>query len=802
MTHFTASAHVMMDETPGDSSEQSTGAASRPRGAPAAVLSRGMSLGRYVVLEPLGHGGMGVVYAAFDPQLDRKVALKLVRPDVRYGALEDRRSRLLKEAQVLARLSHPNVVAVHDVGTFSDQVFIAMEFMAGGSLTNWLKQPRAWREVLERFLEAGEGLAVAHRLGIVHRDFKPDNVMLDGTGVAHVTDFGLAWTQDSTAPRHGGTGGYMAPEQRERQAVSAASDQFSFCVSLHRALAGEPPFIPAEDVKGGPRPFPAGNPTPQWIRRALARGLAAEPTQRFPSMEALLLALKDDPAAQRRRALATSGVVLSLVGALGAPAYFALRETPRQRAQRECVEAVQREAADLWGPERVAAMHQAFSTADPQRGPDTFARVEPRVAPEVRAWAQAASAQCAVDTSTSAARALDGCLASRRRVLHSLVDLFHHPDAEVLDNAVTTVALEMSPVASCRSTPAPLPPPEAVEEDTDAPSAERRLSSEELQALLGTARVMRAAGKYPEAISDALRCAALAEEAHQGQLQAEAQLLAGLLFSDLRRLDAEDALRKAITVSEAAGADEERARAWVALAGWYAQRNKLQEAREASQQAEAVVLRLGRPDLLEAERLTQLGTLYSYGGEREKAREAFDAALALRKRHLPDDHPLVLSALANRAGQLPRSPDDDEVAEAVGDLQTVLATSIRVFGEAHPQTALAEYQLGRALLIAGDYDAALQQLSRAAQSSEGQVESDPVRVGRVHTALSRAFSALGRWQEAVREGERGAQLLVDGSAPDEEVEAEVRRLLSFCEANPCHPDQSTRLKQMWEALGH
>lgn len=787
----------MMEETPGDSSERSAGP-ERPRGAPPHQLTRGMSLGRYVVLEPLGHGGMGVVYAAFDPQLDRKVALKLVRPDTRYGNLEDRRARLLKEAQVLARLSHPNVVAVHDLGTFSDQVFIAMEFVGGGSLAEWLSTPRDWRLVLQRFLEAGEGLAAAHRQGVVHLDFKPDNVLLDEAGVAHVTDFGLAWTQGVGRFRGGGTNSYKAPEQRalDGPSVSAASDQFSFCVSLHRALAKEPPFVPPDAVSGEPRPFPAGNPTPVWIRRALARGLSADPGKRYPSMDALLSALRQDPAARRRRALAQAGVALALVTAGAVPLALALRESPRERAQRECVEAARRDADALWGDARVAAMRAAFQAVDAQKGPATFDRVLPRVAPEARAWADATAAQCLVPPDSPTAAATARCLASRRRVLSSLSGLFHQPDAEVLENAATTVILEVLPVASCRLTQAPTPPGAPDTPDTPAPN-------EDLDGLLGNARVLRAAGKYPEAISDALRCATLAEAARDGHRQAEAQLLAGQLFADLRRLDAEDALRRAVALADAVGDDEGRAEAWLALAGWYAQRNRMDLAKDATQQADAVVARVGRPDLLEAALHAQQGTVWAYAGDSEKARQAFDTALSLRRRHLAEEHPLVLTALASRATQLPRTPSPAQLAEAIGDLEAVRATSARVFGAGHPQTVLAESQLGRVLLVGRDFEGARVRLAHAVALAAPQEQSDPIRLGRLHAALSRALAGLGRWPEAVDTAERGAQLLEAGDAPEDELEAELVRLRTTCDTRwACPPAQRERIEQLWEALGH
>jgi serine/threonine protein kinase len=162
-------------------------------------LQRGATLGRYVLLEKLGAGGMGEVFAAYDPQLDRKVALKLLRG----GALsaEEGKARLLREAQAMARLQHPNVIAVHDVGVFGERVFIAMEYVEGETLADWLRGARTWDEVVRVFVQAGSGLAAAHRAGLVHRDFKPDNVLLGADLRPRVVDFGLARQSDRKSTR-------------------------------------------------------------------------------------------------------------------------------------------------------------------------------------------------------------------------------------------------------------------------------------------------------------------------------------------------------------------------------------------------------------------------------------------------------------------------------------------------------------------------------------------------------------------------------------------------------------------------
>ena len=163
--------------------------ASAPAAARASVAAPERA-GRYLLIEEIGSGAMGTVHAAYDPQLDRKIALKLLRPE--RGADREFCARMLREAQALAKLSHPNVVAVYDAGTFGDQVFIAMDFIRGATLREWLAARRPWRERLEMFLQAGRGLAAAHAVGLIHRDFKPDNVLVGDDGRARVVDFGLA----------------------------------------------------------------------------------------------------------------------------------------------------------------------------------------------------------------------------------------------------------------------------------------------------------------------------------------------------------------------------------------------------------------------------------------------------------------------------------------------------------------------------------------------------------------------------------------------------------------------------------
>jgi tetratricopeptide (TPR) repeat protein/predicted Ser/Thr protein kinase len=312
--------------------------------AEAIPLARGALVGRYVVLEPLGAGGMGLVYASYDGELDRKVALKILRPG---STADDLRARVQREAQALARLNHPNVITIYEVGTFQEQLFLSMELVEGATLRDWLhEKKRKLQEVLDVFLQAGNGLAAAHRAGVVHRDFKPDNVMVGKDGRVRVTDFGVArldgrYSEEvtlpgGTSPAHEsltasgtviGSPAYMAPEQMAGKPADARADIFSFCVTLYEALYGERPFaghtldqVRIAVASGSVRPAPSGAHVPSRVRRELLRGLANDREKRFASMDELLRALRKESVRWRRALLISLGAVAAL--ALG---YLALR---------------------------------------------------------------------------------------------------------------------------------------------------------------------------------------------------------------------------------------------------------------------------------------------------------------------------------------------------------------------------------------------------------------------------------------------------------------------------------------------
>jgi tRNA A-37 threonylcarbamoyl transferase component Bud32 len=353
------------------------------------------SIGRYEVLRRIGEGGMGLIFEARDPELDRKVAIKLVRPAL-HERSDDARARLLREAQTLAKITHPNVIHVYEVGTFGEQVYVAMEFVDGLTLRDWQwKEHVSWRAILDAYVAAGRGLAAAHARGMVHRDFKPDNVLITADAKVRVIDFGLARgggvgpdpddladtardvdlvaaeTVDIAQPmtrltKTGailGTPAYMAPEQHHGCPADGRTDQFSFCVALYEALYGMRPFAgktyPAlvrNVLDGRVEEEPRFVEVPPWIRRALLRGLSVEPGDRFATMDALIDELRADPRTRTRRRGLVAGVLA--LGVVGTGVWSSVERARDVRHERD---ALRRELGQRRLDERREAQRDAAS---------------------------------------------------------------------------------------------------------------------------------------------------------------------------------------------------------------------------------------------------------------------------------------------------------------------------------------------------------------------------------------------------------------------------------------------------------
>lgn len=356
------------------------GSAAMPNGDDQSIAESAPNhFGRFVFLRLIGQGGMGRVYAAYDEDLDRKVALKVLQEIGGIGA--EQNARILREAQAMARLAHPNVVHIYEVGEVDDKLFIAMEFVEGGTLTEWQRSSqRAWEDIIRLYRAAGEGLLAAHEAGLVHRDFKPDNVLLGRDGRPRVADFGLARTDNPAEASLSrsqslafpdiqqakpdpllkrpltisgaiiGTPAYMSPEQYCGEPTDARSDQFSFCVALYEAIYGEVPFggetlaeLSANVIAGRFKPLTDPEGVPSQILRALRRGMALEPAQRFSSMAELLMALdidsQRDPSGvpQARRIFTYVFLAFILAVIVGPVSLYGRQELPVQEMLKSAV---------------------------------------------------------------------------------------------------------------------------------------------------------------------------------------------------------------------------------------------------------------------------------------------------------------------------------------------------------------------------------------------------------------------------------------------------------------------------------
>lgn len=377
-------------------------------GMPERMLGR--RAGRYVLRDIIASGGSGFVYLATDVALQRTVALKLIVPPASVDT-QLAREFLLVEAQAVARIDHPHVVKVHDIGELDDMVFLAMEFVEGQNLRQWQRRARrGWREVLDVYAQARSGLAAAHAAGVVHRDVKPANIMLGDDGRVRVLDFGLAVPAvepganqvtskggpedvDDVDSHPEGTPAYMAPEQLRGRVVDARSDQFSFCVALYEALYGRLPFPGAGTpeyvecrARGEIQPPTTASRVPAWLFPIVARGLAPDPAARHADLDALGKAIVEHRRRAQRRLLAVAATLwLAVVGSMSWHTHS---------AQAKLCDAWVARADDAWNDTRSAEIDSAFAATGL-----TYARATARdtidaLADQRGAWQQATRRAC------------------------------------------------------------------------------------------------------------------------------------------------------------------------------------------------------------------------------------------------------------------------------------------------------------------------------------------------------------------------------------------------------------------------
>jgi tetratricopeptide (TPR) repeat protein/predicted Ser/Thr protein kinase len=643
-------------------------------------IDRGDIVGRYVVLETLGQGGMGVVFAAYDPELDRKVALKLLHGQARdQSKASEGHKRLLREAQAMARLSHPNVIAVHDVGEHRDRIFLAMEFVDGTTLRGWLDRERpTWRETVEVFRAAGRGLAAAHEKGLVHRDFKPDNVMIGEDGRVRVMDFGLARSErdrgieetgrvelddpgdlpdvDAFATvltRQGGivgTPGYMAPEQWTSAETSAKTDQFSFCVALYEALYGQRPF-PGEtgaalafNVSEGNVIEPeSGAGVPAWLRRVVLRGLSPQPSERHPGMAELLAKLGAAEALKRRNRLIAAIAVLGL----GTAAIVGYQQLQHDHLIESCVA----DAATIdavWNDSARQGLREALLANQVGYAETTADKVLPWLEGWADAWRSTREETCRAMRvearyDASAAAGIDDCLAERLWHFETLVEELSTTDEKVLRKAITAAA-GLPSVTACADL--------RYVESRTALDEHTATEEHELRKQLARANNLRLAGKYDEGITLAQDALERAEAAGFSGSVAAARLDLGRLLEkkgDYGRAESE--LTRAYVDASLAQMAEVAADAATALVVVTGDRQAHHGEGRAWDKAAAVAIAAIEPGegARTAARLNNLAVVLNAMGEADQARSVHERALAIREKALGPTHPDVAKCLNNLA---------------------------------------------------------------------------------------------------------------------------------------------------------
>ena len=731
-------------------------------------VAPGAAIGRYVVERKLGSGTMGLVLAAIDPALDRKVALKVVRPD-QIGGSTAGRQRLLREAQAMARLAHPNVVTVYEVGTFSDHVFVAMEHVAGTTLDEWVKaEKRSLRDIVEAFTSAGRGLAAAHAAGIVHRDFKPANVLISADRRVRVADFGLATTPvapPDPAPRPIvgplaktlsitqtgallGTPAYMSPEQHQAMPADARADQFSFCVAMYEALYGQLPF--AGDgylayannvIEGAVREAPRGSRVPGRIRRIILRGMSTDPDRRYPGLRALLADLDRAMTAPRRR-LALAGAGVLGVGAVA----FALFG-PRAAGEGDPCAAADQPAASLWDAASRDKVGVAITRAGVPDAAAVFARVDAamkqRVA-AIRAMRREACAATEVDRKESPLL-LDRrmrCLDRRGDEITAFAKVYGGDTERAVLERSLHAALTLPPVDQCADKDALM----AAVAPPDDPAIRARV--DELDRRIAHAEALEKAGKLGDAGKEADAIVVQADKLAYPPIRARAHFNAASILSALDEYERTVLeLRLAAELAGAAKDDVLLARVWILLYGTIGyHQSKPAEAKPLDQVAATAVERAGKSEELRGALENARGAIALGSGDYVVSAEHFLASHKHYAAAFGPDNPKAADNLINAGMALEGVPRYPEAREA---LEKALAIKTKAFGPDHVEVARALKALGGLLDTMEKREEALAAFTRALRIQEKNLPPDHQSIGNTSSSVGVVLDNLDRSQEAL-----------------------------------------------------
>ena len=778
----------------------------RDEGGAPEVPVRGALVGRYVVLSHLGRGAMGIVVAAYDPELDRRIALKLLRPQPRRGSTA--RARLQREALALARLNHPNVVAVHDVGVHAGRVFIAMELVAGRTLRQWMSRPRSWQEVLPVFEAAARGLASAHRAGLVHRDFKPENVMIGDDGRVRVMDFGLARPGESDSARDSeptptesgpadvlsgsltrtgailGTPAYMAPEQFAGGVAGAHSDQFSVCVSLFEALYGMRPFegetageLACSVTQGQPRRVTGERRVPTWVHRTVLRGLSHRVADRFPSMEALASALTAGEARgrRRRRSAVVLGVGMAVAMGLGWQRWEDARLVEQCHRAGDALDPV-------WNASRRAAVAQGIERSELPYASRVAEEVLPAVDDYAQRWRETATRACTARTidrtwSASHEDKAAWCLDVHLTHVDALAEALERSTPVAVRRAITSVAA-WAPPEECANTShlelAADPPPRERRDQVHALLEElaridQRLERDDAEG--ASPMIERAVKRAEELDWTPLRIRALLEQSHAASLSTRFEEAERAATDAYMLASASDAWRLASTAANVLvytiGQDPER----------------LGEARTWARHARVADTNGGFEEPHNRARIDDnLGMALLLAGKLDEARDHFQRALSLTVSDLGPDSPLTHWARFHLAQAHFAEGDFGSAKQYYEDALSVIVGS---HGPDHPTVARMLAGIGEASLRQGEPEEAERRLQAAVQIwRRAGLADDPSR--------ARALIMLGATQRELGKLEPARETLDDSIRTYERLRG------------PRHPDVThpmTQLASVWQDLG-
>ena len=767
-------------------------------------LERGAAIGRYTILAPLGRGGMGEVFAAYDPELDRKIALKVLRA---HGGADDVRAqaRLLREAKAMARLSHPNVVAVHDVGAFGARVFVAMEFIDGGTLKDWLGgATRTRAEILAVFGDAARGLAAAHAAGLVHRDFKPGNVMIAHDGAVRVMDFGLArelgdkpaatTSSDDLRPAAAGdlsvtltttgelmgTPLYMAPEQFKAGATDARTDQFSFCVALYQALYGDAPFgdasltaIMVEVLDGRVRPAPPKTGVPTWLRRVLLRGLSVAPDARWPSMHDLAAALARDPARTRRRVGLAAGALVLVT--LSAVTLARSRPNPALLCQGGPTRLAGVWETEASGHSRRDVVRTTFLASGAPAAAEVWEHVATLLDRYAARWLVGYRDACEAMhvRGEQSAATLDlrmDCLDGRRTALAALTDVLATADRTVVGSAVNSVialpGLERcSDVQELRG---------SVEPPRDAAT---RARVEEIRKRLAVAKALNDTGKHEEATTLCRTLLGAARDTAYRPLLAEVLAISASASSSVNfHAEMMPIQEEAVMTALAASRDDLAAGEAVTLAG--SLREYLGQRDDSTfwlELGRALAARLGSSEDRLRSWVYQTDAVWKLrANDPRGALVDAQRAVALKEKVLPENHPDIAISLNTEAEVLVAL---GRTGEALAVNERAYAMVVQSYGAAATEASTVLGNRGEYLNALGRPAEALEVFQRALAGWELQLGPDHPFVAYPLTGIGRADLALGRAREAVPPLERALRVRQRGGV-EETVLAETRFALA------------------------